>query len=173
MHEHRWEVTCHLDSLTAAFSRLEPLPIPCHKHSGKATNQHTTAMTHAHRQRHPNGTIELLAQLDQRFKLPDSWLDKLRPASSRQRTTSSTSSTTTRQERRRLLVSEEQPSVAITATRVGADGSSKAGKQRPKTAGAPHEYESWIYLTQVGFWWSPGLDLHAKDCCACMHSHAC
>lgn len=29
------------------------------------------------RQRHPNGTVELLAQLQRRFKLPQSWLDLL------------------------------------------------------------------------------------------------
>jgi hypothetical protein len=110
------------------------------------------------RQRHPNGTPELLAQLARRFHLPASWHALLRAAQggggsggeSARSAAGADRSARQRRGGRQLAAAPPGGQRVRERSAAAPPRRARAGDGAADGAGdGPSEYESWIYLTQV------------------------
>lgn len=110
----------------------------------------------ARRQRHPNGTRELLAQLDRRFKLPPSWRRTLRPAAAASHAAASGNAAAAAG--RDLLAWQAEAAGMFDMSDAASDSEEgfRAPEARDGESGGgagggagEQEYRAWVYLTQV------------------------
>ena len=98
---------------------------------------------HEYRQRHPNGTAEMIAQLSRRFRLPAAWRALLSSGGAGAGVEGAEGAAAAAAAQRRRLAAA--PPQRASMRERGANGSEEEQQQ----AAAERLYESWLYLSQI------------------------